>query len=57
MTNRSLLVEISEIWKFKDLIALLIRRDFVSSYKQTILGPLWVVIQALAQIAVFTVIW
>ena len=56
--NRSLLdFEISEIWKFKDLIALLIRRDFVSSYKQTILGPFWVVIQALAGSAVFTVIF
>ena len=48
---------LSEIFSFKDLIILLIRRDFVTSYKQTILGPFWVVIQALAGSAVFTVIF
>lgn len=47
----------SEIFSFKDLFILLIRRDFVTSYKQTILGPVWVVIQALAGSAVFTVIF
>lgn len=50
-------LELSEIFKFKDLFTLLIRRDFVTSYKQTILGPFWVVIQALAGSAVFTVIF
>ena len=47
----------SEIFSFKDLFILLIRRDFVTSYKQTILGPFWVVIQALAGSAIFTVIF
>ena len=50
-------LEFREIFKFKDLFILLIRRDFVTSYKQTILGPFWVVIQALAGSAVFTVIF
>ena len=46
-----------EIFSFRDLFILLIRRDFVTSYKQTILGPFWIVIQALAGSAVFTVIF
>ena len=50
-------LEFREIFKFKDLFILLIRRDFVTSYKQTILGPFWVVIQALVSSAVFTVIF
>ena len=41
-----------EIFSFRDLFILLIRRDFVTSYKQTILGPFWIVIQALAGSAV-----
>lgn len=38
---------LSEVWRYRDLIILLVRRDFVSSYKQTILGPVWIVIQPL----------
>ncbi|MEI6522750.1 MAG: ABC transporter permease [Bacteroidota bacterium] len=40
-------VRLYEIWKYRDLIALFVRRDFVSIYKQTILGPLWIFIQPL----------
>ena len=50
-------LQIGEIYSYKDLLFLLIRRDLVTSYKQTILGPLWVIIQALAGSAVFTIIF
>ena len=50
-------LELKEIFKYKNLLYLLIRRDFVTSYKQTILGPFWVIIQALIGSAVFTVIF
>ena len=50
-------LELDNFLRYKDLLFLLIRRDFVTSYKQTILGPFWVVIQALAGSAVFTVIF
>jgi lipopolysaccharide transport system permease protein len=40
-------VRLHEIWKYRDLIALFVRRDFVSIYKQTLLGPLWIFIQPL----------
>lgn len=45
------------LWEFRDLLYLLVRRDFVSKYKQTILGPLWFVLQPLLMTLVFTVIF
>lgn len=36
-----------ELWRYRDLIMLFVRRDFVSVYKQTVLGPLWLFIQPL----------
>lgn len=46
--KRSLLdVNFKEIWHYRDLILLFVRRDFVSQYKQTILGPIWIFIQPL----------
>ena len=50
-------LELTEFFHYKDLLFLLVRRDFVTTYKQTVLGPLWVVIQALMGSAVFTVIF
>jgi len=46
-----------ELWKYRDLIGLFVWRDFVSIYKQTILGPLWYVIQPLLTTLVFTIIF
>ena len=42
-----------EIWSYKDLILLFVKRDFVAKYKQTVLGPLWAVIQPLMTTVVF----
>ena len=50
-------IHLSEIWKYRDLIMLFVRRDFVSVYKQTILGPLWFLIQPIFTTIVFTVIF
>lgn len=47
-SKRSLLkVSITDIWRYRDLLLLLVRRDFIAFYKQTILGPLWFFIQPL----------
>ena len=46
-----------ELWEYRDLIYLLVRRDFVSKYKQTVLGPVWFILQPLLMTAVFTVIF
>lgn len=46
-----------EIWRYRDLIYLLVRRDFIATYKQTVLGPLWFLIQPLLTTVVFTIIF
>lgn len=38
-------LHLGELWRYRDLVYLLVRRDFVAQYAQTILGPLWFVIQ------------
>src|SRR5215210_3125938 len=40
-------LKLKDVWQYRDLLWLLVRRDFVSFYKQTILGPLWFFIQPL----------
>ena len=50
-------LELASIWQYRDLLSLLVWRDFVSKYKQTILGPLWFIIQPLCMTLVFTVIF
>ncbi len=50
-------LELRAIWQYRDLLSLLVWRDFVAKYKQTILGPLWFIIQPLMMTLVFTVIF
>lgn len=50
-------IDLKAVWAYRDLIALLVRRDFVAYYKQTVLGPAWFVIQPLVTTLVFTVIF
>ncbi len=47
----------SELFQYRDLWLLLVRRDFVTSYKQTILGPAWFLLQPLLRIAIFYIIF
>jgi lipopolysaccharide transport system permease protein len=46
-----------ELWRYRDLIRLFVRRNYVAYYRQTVLGPLWYVVQPLTTTAVFTVIF
>lgn len=50
-------LKLNEVWAYRDLLVLLVRRDFVSFYKQTILGPLWFFIQPLFTTIIFTFIF
>ena len=50
-------VNLKEIWNYKDLLFLFVRRDFVAVYKQTILGPLWFFIQPIFTTLIFTVVF
>ncbi len=50
-------IDVSEIWRYRDLIFLFVKRNFVILFKQTILGPAWAVIQPLLTTIVFTVVF
>ena len=50
-------LHLKETFEYRDLIALFVKRDFVSLYKQTVLGPLWAIIQPLLTTVVFTIIF
>ncbi|MCB1224365.1 MAG: ABC transporter permease [Verrucomicrobiales bacterium] len=50
-------LHLSDLWRYRDLLWMFVRRDFVAVYKQTILGPLWFFIQPLLITLVFTVIF
>ncbi len=50
-------LHVSDLWRYRDLVYMFVRRDFVSKYKQTILGPAWFVIQPLLTTIVFTVVF
>ena len=50
-------LKLKDTWAYRDLLWLLVRRDFVSFYKQTILGPLWFFIQPLLTTIIFTFVF
>jgi lipopolysaccharide transport system permease protein len=56
--KRSLLdLNLKEVWRYRDLIILFVRRDFVSQYKQTILGPLWLFLSPLFTVLSFNFVF
>lgn len=55
--NAPLRFGLGELWKYRDLIALLVRRNFIVNYKQTILGPIWFLIQPLTTTGIYLVIF
>jgi len=50
-------LHLDDLWRYRDLVLLFVRRDFVAVYKQTILGPLWYLIQPLLTTITFTFIF
>jgi lipopolysaccharide transport system permease protein len=50
-------LHLKDLYRYRDLVLLFVRRDFVAVYKQTILGPLWYLIQPLLTTITFTVIF
>src|SRR3954464_9581140 len=55
--NNVFKIRLGQVWQYRDLLWLLVRRDFVSFYKQTILGPLWFFIQPLLTTIMFTFVF
>jgi lipopolysaccharide transport system permease protein len=50
-------INLPEVWRYRDLLTLLVRRDFVATYKQTILGPIWFFLQPLLTTLMFVVVF
>src|SRR5262245_17046673 len=50
-------LNLADLWRYRDLLFLLVHRDFVARYKQTILGPAWFVLQPLLLTVVFSIVF
>jgi lipopolysaccharide transport system permease protein len=50
-------VNLREVWHYRDLLIMLLKRDFITFYKQTILGPLWFFLQPIMTTAMFVIIF
>lgn len=50
-------LKLREVWNYRDLIGLLVKRDFVTSFKQTVLGPIWFFINPLLTSAIYVIIF
>jgi lipopolysaccharide transport system permease protein len=55
--NNFFSLNFKEIWNYRDLLILFVKRDIVTVYKQTVLGPLWYLIQPLFTSVTFTIIF
>ncbi|MFB9095405.1 MULTISPECIES: ABC transporter permease [Flavobacterium] len=55
--NEFFSLNLKEVWRYRDLLMLFVKRDIVTVYKQTILGPLWYLIQPLFTSIIFTIIF
>lgn len=50
-------LNLKELWHYKDLIVMFVKRDFKTMYKQTVLGPLWIVINPVLTTIMFTIVF
>jgi lipopolysaccharide transport system permease protein len=55
--NKFFSLNLKEVWQYRDLLFLFVKRDIVTVYKQTVLGPLWYLIQPLFTSITFTIIF
>ena len=55
--NNFFSLNLKEVWKYRDLLFLFVHRDIITVYKQTVLGPLWYLIQPLFTSVIFTIIF
>lgn len=55
--EKGLNLNLSEVWRYKDLLYMYVKREFIATYKQTILGPLWFFIQPIFTTLIFMVVF
>src|SRR5688572_17710267 len=50
-------LRLMDVWRYRDLLVLFVKRDFIAQYKQTILGPLWHILQPLCTVIIFLIVF
>ena len=55
--NKLVSLNLKEVWNYRDLITLFVKRDFKTKYKQTVLGPLWFIIQPLFTTIIYSFVF
>ncbi|MFN9112344.1 MAG: ABC transporter permease, partial [Bacteroidota bacterium] len=50
-------LNLREVWRYRDLVMQFVRRDIVAVYKQTLLGPVWFIVQPILTTIVFTFVF
>jgi len=50
-------LQLKDVWQYRDLLVLLVRRDFVSFYKQTVLGPIWFFVQPIVTVLIYNLVF
>lgn len=50
-------LNLREVWQYRDLLLMLVKRDFITFYKQTVLGPLWFVVQSMITKVIYMVLF
>ena len=55
--DRMLAIDFKEIWRYRDLFKMFVRRDITTMYKQTVLGPLWFLITPVLSVVVYVAVF
>ena len=55
--DKLLAVDFKELWRYRDLFTLFVKRNIITQYKQTVLGPLWFVIQPVLTVLMYMVVF
>ena len=50
-------LNLKEVWHYRDLLQMFVKRDFITFYKQTILGPLWFIVQPLLTTLIYVILF
>ena len=50
-------INFKEVWQYRDLLLMLVKRDYISTYKQTILGPIWFFVQQILTMVIYVILF
>ena len=50
-------INLKEVWQYRDLLLMLVKRDYISFYKQTILGPIWFFVQPILTMIIYVILF